>query len=90
MANEVKRTAKTKTRASYRDPATGLYSLDLFLLELDREFQRSLQSGDPFTVALLQADPPPGDKQILKELGALIEGNIRPAVTMKTCTLCCS
>jgi putative two-component system response regulator len=77
MANEVKRTAKTKTRASYRDPATGLYSLDLFLLELDREFQRSLQSGDPFTVALLQADPPPGDKQILKELGALIEGNIR-------------
>ena len=77
MREDLERIGKTKIGGGYRDPVTDLYSRELFLLELDREFLRSQRSGDPFTVALLRAEPPPKDAQTLQELGALIEGNIR-------------
>ena len=62
---------------NYRDPATGLFGNDLFLLELDREFLRSARSGDPFTVAFLQLDGAADDEEKLPVFGSLIEGNIR-------------
>jgi putative two-component system response regulator len=77
MPKDLERTARTKTGGSYRDPVTGLFARDLFLLELDREFLRSERSGDPFTVAFLQLDAPTDDEQALRKLGSLIQGNIR-------------
>ncbi len=77
MPEDLERTEKRKIGGGYGDPETGLYSRELFALELDREFLRSQRSGDPFTVALLRAENPPEDVQTLQELGTLIEGNIR-------------
>ncbi len=61
----------------YRDDATGIFERDQFLLELDREFLRSERSGEPFTVAFLRLDTPTDEKQALRELGALLQANIR-------------
>jgi putative two-component system response regulator len=70
----------------YRDVATGLYERDQFLLELDREFLRSEQSGEPFTVAFLKLDKPTDDEQTLRELGALMRANIREVDLACRCT----
>jgi len=61
----------------YRDPITGLFEYSLFLLELDREFLRSERSGEPFTVALIELETPPGNESNLQEFGRLIESSIR-------------
>ena len=61
----------------YRDGVTRLFERDQFLLELDRELLRSARSGEPFTVAFLQLDAPADDERALKELGALMQANIR-------------
>jgi putative two-component system response regulator len=61
----------------YRDAVTGLFERDQFLLELDREFLRSERSGEPFTVAFLQLDAPTDAEQPLRDLGALLQANIR-------------
>jgi putative two-component system response regulator len=60
-----------------RDADSGLFRRELLLLELDRELMRSQRSGDPFTVALLQPDEPPESEGTIRELGLLIQANIR-------------
>jgi putative two-component system response regulator len=67
----------TKQRQKYRDPVSGLFDHDLFLLELDREFLRSERSGDPFTVAFLQLEAPLQHAERIREIGSLMETNIR-------------
>jgi putative two-component system response regulator len=61
----------------YRDRVTRLFETDLFLLELDREFLRSERSGDSFTLAFLQLDMFPDNEENLREIGSLLETNIR-------------
>jgi putative two-component system response regulator len=69
--------SEPKNETVYRDPITGLFAHDLFLLELDREFQRSERSGEPFTLALLKLDACTDEVETLRDMGPLIEENIR-------------
>lgn len=68
--------SESKSETIYRDPITGLFTRDLFMLEVDREFRRSERSGEPFTIALLKLDGFTGEVKTLREVGPLIKENI--------------
>ena len=69
--------SKQNPGEEFRDPVTRLFESDFFLLELDREFLRSERSGDPFTLAFLQLDVFTDYGENLREIGNLLETNIR-------------
>lgn len=83
---ELEEEYKKQTNALFLDSLTGLFNHGFFQISLDREIERSLRYGSPFTLAIIDIDsfsiynkrygPLKGDRA-LKEIAKLIKKNIR-------------
>jgi len=83
---ELEEEYKKQTNAVFLDSLTGLFNHGFFQISLEREIERSLRYGAPFTLAIIDIDsfllynkrygPVQGDR-ILKEIAKLIKKNIR-------------